>query len=172
MAGTSLSKQEKKDVRGRRVHKFIGASMGPVQPWIWGATFVFLPAVGSMTHVCWPYPTRLRKATTCPKKIQRWQSSYIFLSLSRPSMQAVSFDPFLLIQSPQPFLPYFSNITLTYFSLPINHVSPQLSTHWIKVLCYLRGGKTSNQEILFFFFFAIFYIRFIKKSKILLKRNY
>lgn len=49
-----------------------------------------------------------------------------------------------------------------YFSLPINHVALQLSTHGINGLCCFRErrGTTLNQEILFFFFGLCFILDF------------
>lgn len=74
---------------------------------------------------------------------------------------SVSSNPEVL----NPFYHIFKNITLMYFSLPINHVALQLSTHRINGLCCFRKkrGTTVNQE--FFFFLLVFYIRFLKSGR-------
>lgn len=108
-------------------------------------------------------PNKAEKGNHMPQENPAVAIQLYFPTSSRPSMQAVSFDPFLPIQSPQPFLPYFSNITLTYFSLPINHVSTALYPLNQSPLLFKRG-KTLNQEILFFFL-LYFILDFLRRAR-------
>lgn len=95
-------------------------------------------------------------------------ATQLHFPLSQPPQQvsslnwSISSNP----EVPNPFYHIFKNITLIYFSLPINHVALQLSTHWINGLCCFGGKKRhklepSNPFLLLF----VFYIRFLKSER-------